>query len=62
MNLTLDNIFRNPLRWGRCPINIGKLFVVGIQIDRWDSVGSLKKSWQITVFYGYRYWMIGKQY
>jgi hypothetical protein len=32
LNLTIDNAFRNPFRWGSCPINLKKEWVLGIRI------------------------------
>lgn len=34
VNFTIDNCFRNPLRWGKCPMNISNMYVFGFAYSK----------------------------
>ncbi len=50
--LTLDNIFRHPLRWGRCPVSIGKVKVYGLSFERKYRIGNIGKQWILCFYFG----------
>jgi hypothetical protein len=55
-NLTINNGFRNPLRWGRCPINIGEFKVWGVQIVYKELVPcKVMYKHSATFYYGEKY-------
>lgn len=61
-NFTIDNQFRNPFRWGRCPIGIGRIIVFGFsykkELDPYR-IGHYKS----IIFYFWRwYYQIIKYY
>lgn len=60
INFTIDNLFRNPLRWGSCPIDIEKVWCFGFKYQSVPAIGRLGLSWEFTVYYGFRFWKIGK--
>lgn len=56
IKLTLDNCFRNPFRWGRCPVGLNKILVWGIYISWGEKVPTmLKNRWVLCIYYGARY-------
>lgn len=56
INLTLDNCFRNPFRWGRCPISIYNIKVFGIIIVYGEMMPTtLINRWYIVLYYGSKY-------
>ena len=58
-NLSIDNQFRHPLRWGNCPLSVGsKIIVYGIVYTNMrNSVGRIRNDWALT-FYFHR-WSYG---
>jgi len=56
INLTLNNSFRHPLRWGRCPLNLREDKIYGLFIS-WGqkNPASFKDRWAIGFYFGTRY-------
>lgn len=59
INLTLDNVFRNPFRWGRCPMSLSKERVYGIYVS-WGEMmpTSLTNRWVVVLYFYKWYWGI----
>lgn len=56
INFTIDNYFRHPLRWGRCPMSIGKHIVFGFTYNKQKSPTSFTDIWYLNLyFYKWRY-------
>jgi len=60
IKLTIDNCFRNPFRWGKCPIkNIHNERIYGLYISYGEMMPtSLTNRWIIVVYFykWYRAW------
>lgn len=52
INLTLDNAFRNPLRWGRCPIDLQSYRTYGIYVS-WGEMmpTSFTNRWAVVLYF-----------
>ena len=51
--LYVDNMFRNPFRWGRCPMSIRHEYVFGIYLHFGEMMmTSFTKRWVITLYVG----------
>lgn len=48
IDLTLDNMYRHPLRWGRITPSVTKVYAFGVSINT--------DSWFVMVFFGRKYW------
>lgn len=60
--LTVDNHFRNPFRWGRCPLNIGDVRAYGIYISYGEMMPTtIEKRWFIC-FYFYKWFYAFSNY
>lgn len=58
-NYTINNYFRNPFRWGRCPMNIGSPKVYGIYLSYGEILPTtFKKRWLFIIYFykWYRAW------
>jgi len=59
VNLTIDNQFRHPCRWGACPMWVRDIRSYGVKIVFGECVvGHIKRRWTMVVYYGsgYRLW------
>jgi hypothetical protein len=58
LNLTVDNIFRNPFRWGRCKTDTRKVIVFGVTFNTFNNPIRIKKIWILTIYFykWYRFW------
>lgn len=59
MNLTINNSFRNPLRWGKCPVNLGEDWVFGLKTKTYYLIGRLGRFLSITFYFYKWYYHIG---
>ena len=51
INFTLDNWFRNPLRWGKCPMNIGRPVVFGFIYNKMSHPHHIKDIWYLNLYF-----------
>lgn len=51
MNFTLDNQFRHPLRWRKCPFSVGAARVYGIKSEKYQLVGSVGSFMKVTFYF-----------
>ena len=59
MNLTIDNAFRNPLRWGKCPVNMGEYKVFGLQTKKYYLERKQGRFFSVTFYFYKWYYHIG---
>lgn len=57
LNLTIDSYFRNPLRWGKCPLNQEMYWVYGIKTYQGHHPTRIKPVRWVAIFYGKKYKM-----
>lgn len=57
INLTLDNQFRHPIRWGKCPISTGSWRGFGLTFETRRNVGYFEKQW-ILIFYFWKWFRL----
>lgn len=59
INATLNNSFRHPLRWGKCPVNLGEDRVYGF-IASWGEKmpASLTNRWTVVLYFYKWFWAI----
>ena len=58
---TIDNVFRNPLRWGRCPIKTGATKIFGFTFKMRNLDEYIKPQWVLT-FYFYKWFRAYSNY
>lgn len=57
-NFTIDSLFRHPLRWGICPIDVNKYWIFGITYSKENSFNSIKMKWFIIIYFYQWYYVI----
>ena len=69
INWTIDNYFRHPFRWRKCPIDKqDKTFILGLKLTWGENMifpkmgivpfitkMAFAKRWVVVIYYGYRY-------
>lgn len=59
---TIDNYFRHPFRWGKCPMNIGRQKIYGIYFHYGEMLPTrFKKRW-VFIIYFYKWCGIWSNY
>lgn len=52
IDLTIDNCFRNPIRWRRCPVGITNERIYGLYIKIGEDVMmNIKKRWVVIIYF-----------
>lgn len=51
INFTINNQFRHPLRWGKCPMNIGSIKSFGFIFIKKPHPSSLKDIWYLNLYF-----------
>lgn len=55
INITIDNQFRHPFRWGRCPINLKSFWVFGFKYYTLKENMRVKDRWVFVFYFGKKY-------
>ena len=61
INFTIDNYFRHPLRWGKCPMNIHSIKVFGFIYNRRPSPTSRIDIWYLNMYFYKWVWTISNR-
>ncbi len=56
INLTLDNQFRNPFRWGKCPRKIGVMKKFGVSFSTRFETNFFEKRWTLAFYFYKWFW------
>ncbi len=58
LNLTLDNCFRHPLRWGKCPMSVGGERIYGLVYQSGLREAHFGRWRNLTLYFHKWFWSI----